>query len=246
MTKPLLRRQADLIEYMTSGAVIFDDGPRLDLALDLSGIRPELLQVEARFSYAKRMEKITAVFPKTFELLGHQQSEVIRAFVEACPPRSIGRLDNARQFQRFVSSRWMREAPDPPYLRDVAACELACAEVEADPGDLTSRRGNVRLIGRPQDIRCCPTIILRRCAYDVRPLFEDGSSEAAPARRDIRLVFARPPGGGHPQIFEVIPAVFDLLSALDDWTDPTQFGAGPDFAKLIADLTAFGLLEVRA
>jgi hypothetical protein len=79
----------------------------------------------------------------------------------------------------------------------------------------------------------------------VRPLFEDVSSKAAPPQRDTRLVFACPPDG-HPQIFEVIPAVFDLLAALEDWTDPMEFGAGPDFAKLIADLTDLGLLEVRA
>jgi len=46
-------------------------------------------------------------------------------------------------------------------------------------------------------------------------------------------------------VFEVIPAVFDLLAALSDWTDPGGLDAGPDFAKFLADMAARGLIEVR-
>lgn len=65
MTRPLLERQVSLVEHLTGGAAIFDgaDGS----TVDLEGIDGALLRVEARLSYAKRMEKITAVLPKTFE-----------------------------------------------------------------------------------------------------------------------------------------------------------------------------------
>jgi hypothetical protein len=231
MTKRLLDRQVSLVEYMTSGSGIFGEDPVRSVPPDLAGIDLGLLRLEAHFSHAKRMEKIAAVFPKTFELLGSGQAAVVRAFVEACPPRTISRLDNARQFFRFLSSRWMRAPLDPPYICDVAACELACAEVDAD-GDEKSQNDERPL---SRGIRCSPDVVLRRCEYDVRSIFETGPDQATPIERDTPLVFAQPPGAGGPQVFEVPPAVFELLTLLDDWTDPTELDVGPDF----------GLIEVR-
>jgi hypothetical protein len=241
MTQRLLDRQVSLVEYMTSGAGIFGDDPDAPLAPALHDIDLSLLRLEAQFSYAKRMEKIRAVFPKTFGLLGSREAAIVRAFVEMCPPRTISRLDNARQFHRFLSSRWMRAPLDPPYISDVAACELACAELDAD-GDKPSSAGSED--GR-SGIRRSPDVVLRRCGYDVRPIFETGTDQVTPVERDTPLVFAQPPGADSPQVFEVIPAVFDLLAALDDWTDAAGLDAGPDFAKLLADLAAHGLIEVR-
>ncbi|SPJ14105.1 hypothetical protein SBBP2_1090001 [Burkholderiales bacterium] len=245
MTKRLLDRQVSLVEYMTSGAGIFGGDPDAPLAPALRGIDLSLLRLEAHFSYAKRMEKIKAVYPKTFELLGSGQAAIVRAFVETCPPRTISRLDNARQFHRFLSSRWMRAPLDPPYISDVAACELACAELDADDDErmapVAENEGNPSRSG----IRRSPAVVLRRCAHDVRPIFETGADHAAPVERDTPLVFAQPPGADSPQVFEVIPAVFDLLAALSDWTDPGGLDAGPDFAKFLADMAARGLIEVR-
>jgi len=72
MAKPLLERQVSLIEHLTSGVAIF--GGEDDSAPDHEGIDGKLLRVEAQFSYAKRMEKVTAVLPKTFELLGSSKA----------------------------------------------------------------------------------------------------------------------------------------------------------------------------
>jgi hypothetical protein len=66
-----------------------------------------------------------------------------------------------------------------------------------------------------------------------------------PVKRDAPLVVAMPPGADGPQVFEVAPAIFDLLAALNDWTDPEGLDVEPDFAELIADLVARGLVEVR-
>jgi len=227
---------------MTSAAAIF--GEARGSAPDLEGIDHALLRVEARFSYAKRMEKITAVLPKTFELLGSGDAYV-RAFVDSCPPTTLSRLENGCQFHRFLVSCWKREAPDPPYICDVAAFEIACAKVDADPEHHLSDRATATDRAHSDDIRRCPNVILLHCTYDVRPIFELGSEKAAPVKRDTALVVAMPAGADGPQVFEVVPVIFDLLAALNDWTNPQGLDVVPDFAKLIADLVARGLVEVR-
>jgi len=189
------------------------------------------------------MEKIRAVLPRTFELLGSSEAAVVRAFVEACPPTSLSRLENARQFRGFLASRWRREAPDPPYICDVAACEMACAEVDADPQGWKS--DHITSAERRSGIRRSQNILLLRCAYDVRPIFETGPRIAAPVERDTPLVVASPPDADGPQVFEVVPAIFDLLSGLDDWSDPRELGADRELGPLLADLTASGFIEAR-
>jgi hypothetical protein len=254
MAKPLLERQVSLIEHMTSAAAIF--GGAGGSAPDLEGIDRALLRVEARFSYAKRMEKITAVLPKTFELLGGSRDAHVRAFVESCPPTTLSRLENACQFHRYLVSCWTRQAPDPPYIGDVAALEIAWAKVDADPEHHSSDRATRADRAPGSGVRRCPHVILLRCAYDIRPIFEAPlptlprmrgrvGEGAAPVKRDAPLVVALPPDADGPQVFEVAPALFDLLAALDDWTDPQGLDVDPAFAKLIADLVGRGLVEVR-
>ena len=239
----LLERQADLVEFMTSGSAIFGEGRDLPVGSSLQGIDPMLLRIEAHFSYAKRMEKITAVLPKTFALLGSREPGIVRAFVESCPPTTINRLENARQFHEFLCSCWVRETPDPPYLRDVAACEIAFAAVDGDGGERGSPPAGIAHGAGRGAVRRSPAIVLLRCAHDVRPIFESDLGEAAPAQRDTPLVIAMPPGGQRPQVLEVIPPVFDLLAALDDWTDPPAAEGG--FVNLLADMASRGLIEVR-
>ena len=66
-----------------------------------------------------------------------------------------------------------------------------------------------------------------------------------PMKRDTPLVVALPPGAAGPQVCEIIPPMFDLLSALDDWADRRELPADPQFANLLADLASRGLIEVR-
>jgi hypothetical protein len=190
------------------------------------------------------MEKVAGAFPKTFALLGRRRPSITRRFAETCPPADISRLVNARQFHDFLSARWCRKAPKPPYLRDVAACEMACATVRAD---LDSEKADAkqtedRALGR--GLRRHPGVVLLRCGYDIRPIFEQDSSRAVPAERDTPLAVVASVDGGEPRIFELAPVVFDLLAALDDWTDPSAFGAPPELDDLIHHLSAHGLIEI--
>jgi hypothetical protein len=229
---------------MTSAAAVFGDEGGPSVAPALNHINRRLLQLEAHFSYAKRMEKITAVLPRTFALLESSETAIVRAFVESCPPTTISRLENARQFHRFLLSRWMHEVPDPLYICDVAACELACAEVDADVQEREYPSGKAVSRAPRREVRRCPAVVLLRCAYDVRPIFESGLRQVVPERRETPLAIAMPPGANRPQVFEVVPVIFDLLAALDNWIDPQPLLEDADFAKLLADLTERGLVEV--
>jgi hypothetical protein len=221
-------------------------GDETDAPLDqsLQRIDRRMLHLEARFSQEKRMEKIIAVFPKTFRLLGADRVAMVREFVEAWPPTDITRIENARQFYDFLCTRWRGEPPEPPYLDDLAACEFACARVRV--GIRASQNEPTRgRQPRREAIRRHPDIVLLRCAYDIRPIIEEGTEEAARVRRDTPLAIAIPPGAEHPKIFEMPPSVFDVLGTLDDWIDRSELGPAPVVDALVNELARFGLVEVR-
>jgi hypothetical protein len=244
----LLDRQARLLDYLTSSSAIFGEGgcaPPLDHAL--RGMDPRLLRLEACFSHEKRMAKIVTVFPKTFLLLGADRAtifreSIVREFVAACPPTDITRLKNARQFHDFLCARWRHQPPEPSYLRDVAACEFAIARVRVSAKvQQPEQRGE----HAPRDgIRRHPGVALVHCAFDIRPIFEADSGQATPAKRDTPLAIAMPPDGLHPKVFEVLRVVYDVLAAIDEWTDRSALGATPEADGLIGELAAHGLIEV--
>ena len=162
MTKRLLDRQVSLLKYLTSGAAILGDA---DAARDhsLRGLDSRLLHLEARFSHSKRMDKIIAVLPRTSEILGDGRVVAMQEFAKTCPPTDISRLVNASQFCDFLSAR-RRAGLEPPYLADVAACELVFARVRAHH---ELRAENVAIRRSGNLIRRDPAIVLLRCEYDV-------------------------------------------------------------------------------
>jgi hypothetical protein len=240
MSGRLLNRQVRLIEHLTSGAAIFgvDGDASVDQALP--GLDGCLLHLEARFSHEKRMAKIEWVLSNTFDLLGNAKAAIIRDFVEACPPASISRLENARQFHDFLSARWLDESPDPPYLPDIAACELAYASVRGEKRGLEGTN-DAALSG----IRRHRSVVLVRCSYDVRSILEGRVGEASVAERDTLLAVSIPAGAEHPIVSELSPELFDLLEMFDDFVELDTFSNVPEVSELIADLTQRGFLEVH-
>jgi len=238
MPARLLERQISLLEHLTSAGAIFgDDAPP---ARHLQGLDPALLRLEACFSHEKRMEKIVATFRRTFEIMGGEdRASIVRDFVEVCPSVDIRRIENARQFYDFACARWQKKSPRPPYLRDVATCELAMADVR--------NKGK----GRSQPVAASRGVRFRRnrdavflpCAYDIRPIFEGNVSEAV-KRRDLMLAILIPPRSDEPTIFEVPAPVYALLVELDTWTDRAALGAIVELDALISELAEHGLLEV--
>jgi hypothetical protein len=240
MSGTLLDRQVRLIEHLTSGAAIFGAARGASVDQAPPGFDGGLLHLEARFSHEKRMAKIEWVLSNTFDLLGSARAAVIRDFVEACPPASISRLENARQFHDFLSARWLDEAPEPPYLPDVAACELAYASARSSDKQGFEGGEDATLGG----IRRHRSVILVRCSYDVRSILEGRAGEAAVAKRDTPLAVSMPTGAEHPLVSKLSPELFDLLEMLDDFVDLDTFSNLPEVSELIADLTGRGLLEV--
>jgi len=239
----LLDRQASLIHHLTSGAAIFDDAERQPVDPALRGIDRRLLGIEARFSFEKRMDKIVSVFPRTFDLLGASQKTLLREFAAACPPQTIGRLENARQFHEFLSARWALQRPVPPYLPDMAACELAVATSRALAEDRPGHQENSRAVTLRACIRRSPAVVLLRIAYDVRPWFENASQAGIPVARQVPLAIVAQAGGDHPKIFELPPAIFDLIDSIEDWVDEDTFEQW-EADKLIDELASAGLIEV--
>jgi hypothetical protein len=244
MAGRLFDRQVSLLAYLTSGTAIFGgkgDGP---LERSVRGFDRNMLRLEARFSYRKRMEKILAAFPKTFALLGREQDRIVQEFVETCPPVDISRLVNARQFHDFLSGRWQRTPPAPPYLRDVAACELACATVRVDIDEREPTTASDEGKPRRNHIRRRRGVVLLRCRFDIRPIFETGAADCDPPERDTPLVVAMPPRAQQPQVSELPPVIFDLLTALDDWTDPAELGGTAELKAVTRELAEHGLIEI--
>jgi hypothetical protein len=245
MPARLLQRQISLLEYLTSAGAIFGDAADAPSVPGLQGFDLPPLWLEACFSHEKRMEKIIAAFPRTFELLGDDQATIVRDFVAACPSVDIRRIENARQFYDFVCARWEATPPQPPYLRDVAACELAMARLRMR-GKTQSRQPGAA--GRTTRFRRNRDAIFLPCAHDIRPIFEAGASEGhtseLPARRDVMLAILIPPGADQPAIFEVPAPVYALLVELDNWTDLATLGSMEGLDELISDLADHGLLEV--
>ena len=247
----LLDRQVDLLHYLTGESAISGDEHDAPPPASLQGIDPLLLHLEARFSHEKRLEKIAGILPRTLELVGKEQADIVRAFSDACPPISVGRLENARQFCDFLSNHWRRTSAAPAYVYDVAVCELALATARASrSGDGEKDSGNGiganHRDGAARAVRRGQGVVLQRCNHDVRAVFESDFAPTKPARRDTPLVIAMPPGAEDPLIFEVPAELFDLLAALDDWTERAFFGATPEAEALIADLAERGALDVRA
>ena len=245
MPARLLQRQISLLEYLTSADAIFGEGIDAPPVPHLQGFDLAPLRLEACFSHEKRMEKIIAAFPRTFDLLGDDQATVIRDFVAACPSVDIRRIENARQFYDFVCARWEATPPQLPYLRDVTSCELAIATIRIKG---KARPSQPVAAGHAMRFRRNREAVFLPCAYDIRPIFEGGASEAQaseiPALRDVMLAILIPPGNDEPAIFEVPASVYALLVELDTWTERAALGPIEGLDELISELAEHGLLEV--
>jgi hypothetical protein len=244
VAKGLFDRQEKLLEYLTSGAAIFGEENNAPLAPALHGINPDLLHIEASLSHEKRISKISAVFPRTFELMAEYRTAIPHEFAIVCPPERIGVIENARQFHGFLCSRRDREPTQTPYLHEVAACELALAEVRVT---VQNRRETMDGIGSiaPGSIRRRPSIVLLRCTYDIQPIFASATAKDRPSERDTPLAIVMMPGAQHARVFELAPAVFDLLSAIHDWSAWPELGDTADLKGVIGELVECGLVEVH-
>ena len=237
MPARLLERQISLLEHLTSAGAIFGDGA--PPARHLQGLDPALLRLEACFSHEKRMEKINSTFPRTFEAMrGDDRADIVREFVEACPSVDIRRIENARQFYDFACARWQRQPPQPPYLHDIATCELAIADMR-----MKGKARPPQPVATGRRFRRNRDAVFLPCGYDIRPIFEGRMSDAV-ERRNLMLAILVPPRSDEPTILEVPAPVFAWLVELDDWTNRAGLAATAELDALISELSQHGLLEM--
>jgi hypothetical protein len=243
LAKRLLDRQVSLLAYLTSGAAIFGNEAEGPADPALAGFDRRLLQLEARFSHEKRMEKIAGVFSRTLELVGDEQAQVVRTFAERCPSDSIGRIQNARQFHDFLTGLWRFRPPRLPYFADVAACELAFAEARNAESAAVDAAAPQGAQPHPASIRRHPGVALRRCEHDVQPMFEGAGPHPAPVERETFLAFAVSHEASGVKVFKLNSDFFALLSALSGWTPRSAFGDAEESDTSIRELISHGLLE---
>jgi hypothetical protein len=93
-------------------------------------------------------------------------------------------------------------------------------------------------------VRRSPAVVLLRTAHDIRPLFENASEVGDPVARDVALAIVAQASLNAPEIFELAPAVLELLGSLDDWVDQAAFEEWENARKMVADLANAGLVEV--
>jgi len=244
VAKGLFDRQARLLEYLTSGAAIFGKENNTPLDPALHGLNLDQLHLEASLSHEKRISKVFAVFPRTFELMAEYRTVMLRKFTIACPPEHIGVIENARQFHGFLCSCQDREPTQAPYLHEVAACELALAEVRVTAQNRQQVMDGIGSVA-PGSIRRRPGVVLLRCTYDIQPIFASATANGRPSERDTPLAIVMMPGTQHARVFEVAPAVFDLLLAIHDWSACAELGDAADLKGVIGELVACGLVEVH-
>jgi hypothetical protein len=209
----------------------------------IGGADAEHLALAGRLARAKRFAKIEAVLPRTCGALGDDLDDVAQAFARECPAVSSRNRVNALAFYRFLQRRARRGAGFPPYLLEVAFCELALGAVvterAGDGPDWTTIAASTA-IRRPANVR------LRVCAFDVRHLFETGdASPPAVARVRPHLAFVADPPRGDPRVVELPEGVFSLLRSLRRWTALPR-ATNRSTAATVAMLERSGLLEVRA
>jgi hypothetical protein len=238
MSSSLFDRQRALLRHLTGGGAIFGEG---DLFGSTFGFGSGLLHLEAKFSHRKRMEKIEGVLPRTLALLGPERDAIVRAFVQACSPTSIGYLDNARQFADFVSASWRQEAREPAYLPDLAAFEIALATVRA------------RREIRPQPaapsgaIRRHPALALVQTEHDITAALEapDAELPATVERRATYFALMMREGEQAPVTQRISRELFGFLGVLDTFMPAEELSEVPDMDAIIGRLTVYGYIEVH-
>jgi hypothetical protein len=231
--QPLLERQTALLSYLTDPRQ-YDRKPEAE---GLFGIDLYRLRLEGRFSLEKRAGKLMAVFPRSFEAMRKTPGAELKNFAAACPPFSITRYDNGAQFLGFVRGLWETEPPQPIWLPDLAALELAMSKVaQVDPTEDEEAPD----VEEGAYFRLRTGVEFLTAQYDIRPLLANPEAELTPEKRPVFLVVAPPNVSGPPRIFELKQAPFDFLNALQGWTPLAGVGG---FAALVAALIENNVME---
>jgi hypothetical protein len=251
-TQELLELQSALITCLTDPTALREFQAGAAAWKRLSFFDTGLMELMSSFYRAKRLDKITKVLPRTVAYLAPQMGELIFEFMRRHPPLSADSYTNGCQFYAFLRRRWRSLLPHPPFLPDLAYCELAKIGLERQvmlggPAVLTSAslaKEREIIIRRRTGIR------LHQCQHDIRPLFDPGGLGGATIlHQPVCLVFSQALASPSGKIFRVDRELFVLLKGLKDWTKvslaASNFHHSEHTIALLRRLEELGFLEAR-
>jgi hypothetical protein len=217
----------------------------------LSFLDTGVMELMALSYQGKRLDKIRKVLPRTMAYLAPEMSELTSEFMRHHPPLSADSYKNGCQFYSLLQRRWRTRLPSPPFLPDLAYCELAKIGLERRTvsggrcvltGPTPTKKGAVM-------IRCRSGVRLRQCEYDIQPLLNsDGHNAAAILREPVYIVFSQPLALSSGKMFRVDHGLFVLLNQLKNWTqislanDPRVKNKNITFIRHMEEL---GFVEAR-
>lgn len=215
----------------------------------LSFLDPELMGLMSAFYQSKRLDKVAKVLPLTFVYLASEMAELTPEFMKRHPPLNADSYTHGCQFYSLLRRRWRTHPPRPPFLPDLAYCELARVGVErrrpaGGPALLTGAEPPAAII-----IRRRRGVRLHLCQYDIQPLFDPHAGGGGDVvHRRVCLVLSRPLASLSGKMLRVEEELFSLLKGLCNWTK-VGFASDPRHSEqnfaLLQRLEELGFLEVQ-
>jgi hypothetical protein len=191
--------------------------------------KPQNIALLARLAHSKRMEKIERVLPVVRQILGTDNWLVLSlGFARSEPPQAGSTISAAEQYCRFLHYVRHPIVDSKPYIVDLAACELAIAQVSQkahdDHGGMQRRPHDVDDVNVGSVFVCRhPSVALLRLRYNVVPLLAATGAEAgwpplfetAPSHTYLAIVGTA--GSTGAELIKLDEEIFEFLSMLDSW-----------------------------
>jgi hypothetical protein len=243
--------QSTLVACLTSPNAVRESQSGVNGARRLSFLDPDLVDLLSSLYRGKRLDKLAKVFPQTLAYLASEMPTLTREFLARHPPLNADSYTAGCQFYGFLKRHWHAHPPSPPFLQDVAYCELARVALErqvglppaaALAGDSTPEQPQVF-------IRCRRGVRMRACGYDIRPLFDpDEQGQPAIARQPVWIVMSRPLAAASGRMYGVAEKLFALLGSWRRWTAVdlrSDSSVAEQTLGMLRQLEQLGFIEVR-
>ena len=246
VAEPLFERQKAIIEFLADPAAFLcprseDNANRL-----LADLNADRLRLVGTLCLAKRLRKITAILPKTMWCLREREPNFFQDFASKYPPVSAQRYYNARQFYEYLCHAWRRKGARPPFIKDLARCELAVAYVRGrSPESKLAPTGFSQHGLYACAIRRSPDIKLLQCRYDVRTLLDPLGAAVSVKKRLVCLLFLPAGSRSGVRVFEITPQLYRFLASLKHWCCINDFNVDRETETAIGEFVENGIVEVR-
>jgi hypothetical protein len=247
----LLDLQSRLVTCLTSPHAVRESQAGVAGARRLSFLDPDLVDLLSSLYRGKRLDKLAKVFPQTLAYLAPEMPTLAAEFLTRHPPLNADSYTAGCQFYGFLKRRWRAQPPAPPFLQDLAYCELARVGLERQviPPLTAALAGGVvpgewrAVIRRRRGVRLCA------CEYDIRPMFGPNErGRPTVVRHAVWIVMSRPLAAASGRMYGIAENLFQLLRGWQRWTavDVRSGSAGAgQVLGMLQQLEQLGFIEVR-